>query len=140
MAVRMRRYRGFNLVEALLASMILSGSVLALGAISTRALTSTSLNRHYQVAASLVERQLTLIDFIGIDEFVESGQTSGVFEEFEPGYQWQVTTEYEGTDSLYLVTIRMTWLEGSKPQSMTVQTMLNGASVVLETETQEQTR
>jgi len=32
-----KRHKGFNLVEALVASVILSGSVLALGAISTQA-------------------------------------------------------------------------------------------------------
>jgi Tfp pilus assembly protein PilV len=137
------KYGGFNLVETLVAGMILSGAVLTLGAISTNALTSTRLNRHYEVAASLVERQLTLIDFAGIDEFIEAGQMEGLFEEFEPGYRWEVTTEYEGTDSLYLVTITVSWMEGKRPYSMTVQTMLNGASLVIDTgttETQEPTR
>ena len=129
------RYAGFNLVETLVAGMILSGAVLTLGAISTNALTNTRLNRHYEVAASLVERQLTLIDFAGIDEFIEAGQMEGLFEEFDPGYRWEVTTEYEGTDSLYLVTITVSWMEGKRPYSMTVQTMLNGASLVLDTGT-----
>ena len=129
------KYGGFNLVETLVAGMILSGAVLTLGAISTNALTGTRLNRHYEVAASLVERQLTLIDFAGIDEFIEAGQMEGLFEEFDPGYRWEVTTEYEGTDSLYLVTITVSWMEGKRPYSMTVQTMLNGASLVLDTGT-----
>lgn len=134
------RYSGFNLVETLVAGMILSGAVLTLGAISTNALTNTRLNRHYEVAASLVERQLTLIDFAGIDEFIEAGQMEGLFEEFEPGYRWEVTTEYEGTDSLYRVTITVSWMEGKRPYRMTVQTMLNGASLVLDTGTQEPIR
>jgi len=134
------RYAGFNLVETLVAGMILSGAVLTLGAISTNALTNTRLNRHYEVAASLVERQLTLIDFTGIDEFIEAGQMEGLFEDFEPGYRWEVTTEYEGTDSLYLVTITVSWMEGKRPYRMTVQTMLNGASLVLDIGTQEPIR
>lgn len=133
--MRKAKYGGFNLVETLVAGMILSGAVLTLGAISTNALTNTRLNRHYEVAASLVERQLTLIDFAGIDEFIEAGQMEGLFEEFDPGYRWEVTTEYEGTDSLYLVTITVSWMEGKRPYSMTVQTMLNGASLVLDTGT-----
>ena len=134
------RSAGFNLVETLVAGMILSGAVLTLGAISTNALTNTRLNRHYEVAASLVERQLTLIDFTGIDEFIEAGQMEGLFEDFEPGYRWEVTTEYEGTDSLYLVTITVSWMEGKRPYRMTVQTMLNGASLVLDIGTQEPIR
>ncbi len=134
------RYGGFNLVETLVASIILSGAVLTLGAISTNALTNTRLNRHYELAASLVERQLTLIDFVGIDEFVEAGQMEGLFEEFEPGYRWEVTTAYEGTDSLYVVTITVSWMEGKRPYHMTVQTMLNGTSLVIDTGTQEPIR
>ena len=132
------KWSGFNLVETMVASVILSGAVLALGAISTNALTDTRLNRHYEVAASLIERQLNLIDYTGIDQFVETDQTEGVFDQFEPGYQWNVTTEYEGTDSLYVVTMTVSWMEQRRPYRLTVQTMLNGASLITGTETTEQ--
>ncbi|OHB68212.1 MAG: hypothetical protein A2Y77_18390 [Planctomycetes bacterium RBG_13_62_9] len=121
---------GFNLVETLVATVILSGAVLTFGAIGTNALSSTRLHRHYEVAASLIDRQLSVIDFAGIDQFIETGQTDGVFEEYEPGYHWSVTTEYQGTDNLYLVTITMSWLEGKRPYSVTAQTMLNGGGTL----------
>ena len=129
------RRAGFNLVETIVASMILSGAVLALGAISTNALVATRLNQHHKVAASLIDKRLQEIDFTGIDQFIEAGQTEGVVEELEPGYRWQVATEYEGTDNVYLVTITVSWLENKRPYSLTVQTMLNGASIALEPET-----
>jgi Tfp pilus assembly protein PilV len=130
---------GFSLVETLIAGMILSGAVLTLGAISTNALTDARLNRHYETAAMLADRQLTLIDYLGIDAFVQSGQAEGLFEEYEPGYQWQVITEYQGTDDLYLVSITMHWAEGKRPYSITVQTMLNGANTTLGTGTETET-
>jgi len=129
------KQRGFNLVETLAASMILSATVLTLGAISTNALTSTRLHRHYELAASVIDLQLTLMDQVGIDEFIEAGQMEGVNDQFEPGYQWVVTTEYTGTDNLYAVKITVTWLEGKRPYSVTAQTMLNGASLASESET-----
>jgi len=128
---------GFNLVETMVASIILSAAVLTVGAISTSALSDTRLNRHHEVAASLIERQLTLIDYSGIDQFIETDQTEGFFEEAEPGYRWEVTTEYQGTDNLYLVTITVTWMERNRPYNLTVQTMLNGTSVVTTAETPE---
>ena len=127
--VRQTRQAGFNLVETIVASMILSGAVLALGSISTNALVGTRLNRHYQGAASLIEKQLGLIDFVGIDEFVERGQTAGMVEELEPGYQWEVTTEYEGTDNVYLVSVTVSWLDGKRPYELMAQTRLNGSSL-----------
>ena len=66
--VRMKQTdKGFTLVETILASVILCGAVLAVGAISTRSLGGAKLNRQYEVAAALVDRQLCLIDYIGVD-------------------------------------------------------------------------
>lgn len=110
--------------------MILSGAVLTLGAIGTNALSGTRLHRHYEIAAALVDKQLSLIDYMGIDAFIEAGQTDGVVEELGPAYRWSVTTEYQGVDSLYLVTIVVSWLEGVRPYNVTAQTMLDGAGGV----------
>ncbi len=132
--------RGFNLVEALVATMILSGAVLTLGAIGTNALSGTRLHRHYEVAASLIDKQLSLIDYMGIDQFIQTGQMEGIVEEWEPGYQWRVTTEYQGVDNLYLVGITVSWLEGQRPYSVTAQTMLDGTgTATTDTSTSTQT-
>jgi len=133
----MTRRRGFNLIETLAASMILSATVLTLGAISTNALTGTRLHRHYESAASVIDMQLTLIDQVGVDQFIEAGQMEGVNDQFEPGYQWVVATEYTGTDNVYAVKITVTWLEGKQPYSVTAQTMLDGASMASEKTTEE---
>ena len=134
--VRQPTRAGFNLVETIVASMILSGAVLTLGAISTNALVDTRLNQHYRIAASLIDKQLQYIDFVGIDQFIELEQAEGVFDEFEPGYQWQVMTEYQGTDNVYVVTITVSWLEGKRPYALTAQTMLNGVSMVTTDQTE----
>ena len=125
------RQRGFNLVETLVASVILSGAVLTLGAISSNALRDVTVNRHYEVAASVIERQFNLIDLVGIDQFIEQGQIEGLYEDMEPGYYWRVQTEYQGIDGLYLVTITVTWLEGKRPRQLTAQTMLNGVPMTI---------
>ena len=132
---RRTKHGGFNLVEALVATMILSSAVLTLSAISTNALSSTRLHRHYEAAAALIDKQLSLIDYMGIDEFIQAGQTEGIVEDLDPACRWSVTTEYQGTDDLYLVTITMTWPEGKRPYSVTVQTMLNGTSAGISLDT-----
>ena len=126
--------KGFSLIETLVASAILSGAVLTLGAISTMSLSGTRVNRRYETALSLIDKQLSLIDYVGIDEFVELGQMEGVFEEIEPEYHWEVATEYQDIDSLYLVTITVSWVDGNRPYSLSVDTMLNGISVYIEVE------
>ena len=126
--------KGFTLVEAAVASTILCGAVLTVGAISTNSLSSTRLNRQYEVAASLIDKQLSLIDYIGIDEFIDIGQMEGSFEEIEPGYHWEVLTEYQDIDSLYLVTITVTWVDRKRPYSLSVDTMLDGITIYIEIE------
>ena len=88
------RNRGFNLVETLVASAILSGAVVTIGAISTNAMMMTRQNRQYELAATIAEKQLRLIDYVGIDAIAESGTISGVVEDFDPVYTWEVTAEY----------------------------------------------
>lgn len=133
-----RNKRGFTLVEMIAASSILSGAVLVLVAITTRSMTGTRLNRQYETAASIIEKQLSLLDYVGIEEFIELGRADGVVEDLEPGYHWEVTTEYQGIDSLYLVTITVTWLERNRPYSVSVQTRLNGMSTYVEAETEQE--
>lgn len=129
-----RNKRGFTLVETITASVILCGAVLAVGAISTRSLGETRLNRQYEVAAALADRQLTMIDHIGVEVFIDSGQTEGDFEEFEPGYHWKVVTESQAIDNLYLVNITVSWVELKRPYSISVDTMLNGTGMLVEAE------
>jgi prepilin-type N-terminal cleavage/methylation domain-containing protein len=130
--------RGFSLIETIVASAILCGAVLTVGAISTNSLIGTRLNRRYEVAASLIDKQLSLIDFIGIDEFIEIGQMEGDFEGLEPGYHWVVATEYQDIDSLYLVSITVSWVERNRPYSLSVDTMLDGISVYIEVDVSEE--
>lgn len=125
------RQAGFNLVETIVASMILSGAVLTLSSISTHAVVGTRLNQHYQAAASIAETKLVQIDVMGITEFIESGQTEGFEEMPAPGYRWAVATSYQGTDNVYLVSITISWLEGKRPYEFTVETMLNGTSSLM---------
>lgn len=134
-----RNKRGFTLVETVTSSAILCGAVLTLVAITSRSLTATRTNRQYEIAASIIDRQLSLLDYVGIDEFIEIGQAEGTVEDFEPGYHWSVSTEYQGIDSLYLVTITVTWSEGKRPYSVSVQTMLNGESTYVDTGTESDT-
>ncbi|MBN1806787.1 MAG: prepilin-type N-terminal cleavage/methylation domain-containing protein [Sedimentisphaerales bacterium] len=126
--------KGFSLVETLVASVILSGAVLTIGAISTVAVSGTRINRRYEVAASLLDKQLNMIDYMGIDEFIESGHTEGIFEGYEPAYRWEVVTKYQDIDSLYLVTITVRWVDGNRPYRISVDTMLDGVSLYIAVE------
>ncbi|MHC4888262.1 MAG: hypothetical protein ACYTEO_02220, partial [Planctomycetota bacterium] len=77
-----------------------------------------------------------MIDYLGVDNFIDSGQTEGEFEESEPAYRWKVITESQDIDNLYRVKITVSWVERKRPYSISVDTMLNGTGMLVETETE----
>ncbi len=121
--------KGFTLVEVVASSVILCGAVMIVGAIGTQALIGTHLNRRYEMAASLVDKQLSLIDYIGIDSIVEMGELEGDYEDSDYTYNWKIDTEYQEIDSLYLVTLTVSWVDRNRPYSISVDTMLNGETL-----------
>ncbi len=128
--------KGFTLVEVVASSIILCGAVMIVGAIGTQALTGTHLNRRYEMAASLVDKQLSLIDYIGIDSIVEMGQLEEDYEDSNYTYHWKIYTEYQEIDSLYLVTLTVSWVDRNRPYSISVDTMLNGETLSEESSAQ----
>jgi prepilin-type N-terminal cleavage/methylation domain-containing protein len=121
--------KGFTLIEVIASSVILCGAVMIVGAIGTQALTETHLNRRYEMAASLVDKQLSLIDYIGIDSIVEMGQMEADYEDSIYLYHWKIDTEYQEIDSLYLVKLTVSWVDRNRPYSISVDTMLDGETL-----------
>jgi len=130
-----RRKIGFTLVETMVATAILCGSVLTISAVCSKALTNTRLNRQYETALTLADRQLSLIDYVGIDEFIELGSFDGEFDESIYGmlYTWEASCQYENLDDLYYITVTVYWSDNNRNYSVTVDTMLNGISIYAET-------
>lgn len=128
--------KGFTLVEVVASSIILCGAVMIVGAISTQALTGTHLNRRYEAAVSLADKQLSLIDYIGIDSIIEMGQLDGEYENAGCTYYWKIDTEYQEIDGLYLVTLTVNWVDRNRPYSISVDTMLNGETLSEESSTE----
>lgn len=122
---------GFSLVEALVASVILSGVVVTVGAIGSRALVATRQDSQYERAATLLDRQLTMIDHMGVSAFIQSGQTEGDFGEMAPGYRWRVVTTYLEVDQLYQVTIAVIWADRNRPKQLTAVTRFNDTGGLL---------
>lgn len=138
--VRNNRSRnGFTLLETVLATVILCAVVIVVGATSSRAMNSTNINRQYETAQQIADRQLTLIDYIGINEFLEAGTKEGTLKRPDNEYKWQVTVETTELDNLYSIEIMVSWTKHSRQYSVSVGTMLNSSGIALETVIQNQT-
>ena len=81
--------------------------------------------------SSIIDRQMTMIQYAGVDQLVESGGTlEGQVDDPPPGYHWAAATVYEGIDALYQVTLTVTWVDQGRAFSLSVDTQLNGASTL----------
>lgn len=137
-----KRQNGFTLVEALVASVILGGAVMTLAGLSSRCLSRTRFNQEYEQAWQVLDRQLTLIDMMGIDEFVNEGITEGEIpgldREVQPRYRWQAEIQSEPDDYLYRVTMRVEWRLDNTWHTISACAMFDGqGSGNLPEETQE---
>lgn len=133
--------KGFSLIEVIVASIILSGAVVALCAVGNKSMTGVKRNRDYEVAWELVDRQLTMIDYIGIEEFIEMGQLDGQFgNEDEPGpvHYWSVQAEEGDVDNIYDVRLTISWGSRTRPRSIAASTRFNGLGSLEETEESEE--
>ncbi|MBE0536112.1 MAG: prepilin-type N-terminal cleavage/methylation domain-containing protein, partial [Phycisphaerae bacterium] len=130
-----RTTRGFSLVEVIVASAILSGAVVAICSISTRSFLGVKLNRGYERAWDMLDQRLTLIDYMGVDEFLRMGETSGMCES-DPTedvvHYWNAVIVEEAIPGLYVVDIAVSWQDGGRLRQVTARTRLNGAPVVEE--------
>lgn len=124
--------RGFTLVETIVAALILAGVVAVVSAISSNAMVWSRLNREYAIAASIADRQLSMIQYAGVDELVKSGgRMEGRVDDIPPGFAWSAASTYEGIDALYTVTLIVSWASGGRIYRLQVQTQMNGTSTIV---------
>lgn len=124
--------KGFSLIEVLVASLLLSAAVVVLCAVGTRSMTGVKLNRQYETAWDLLDRQLTMIDYMGVEEFIELRQMSGEFNVAgadEAVYSWEAAIEEGQADNVYMVSVSISWGVPGRGGRVSAGTVLNGQEV-----------
>jgi len=134
---------GFSLVEMVAAAVLLSGAVVTLCAISNKSLGGVKLNRENEVAWQLLDRQLTLIDYIGVEQFIEAGQLEGRFGDEEDSqivYRWSSDITEGEADNIYRVYMMVYWTAAGRAGKVSASTVFNGTgSAELSSESEEST-
>ena len=113
------------------ASTILSMGVIAVSAISTRSLSRVRLNREREVAWDLLDRQLTMIEYVGVDNFLRAGTLEGKFSAVKnmPEYDWQVQLKEHEITGLIRVYAAVAWGEKTRRRQITAQTVMSGTAL-----------
>ena len=144
--------KAFSLVEVIVASIILSTAVVALCAVGNKSMIGVKSNREYEQAWELMDKQLTMISSVGIDQFLEADQLEGqVGEEGDSQSQsegqvdqanthyWTAQVQEGEADNLYEVTLTISWGPENRPRSISVTTRFNGQGTFEETQETEET-
>ncbi len=124
-----------------MASTILSMGVIAVSAISTRSLSRVRLNREREVAWDLLDRQLTMIEYVGVDNFLRAGTLEGKFSAVKnmPEYTWQIVLKEHEITGLIRVYAAVAWGEKSHRRQITAQTVMSGTALADAAATDQQT-
>lgn len=114
-------------MEALLAAMLLAIAVIALCGVSNHAMVQVVQNEDDEIAWMVLDKEMTRIAQVGIDDFIEAGVTEGVNSDFEKEYRWEVETS-SGIefDYLYTVAMTVTWKTDKRQKMVRASTYLNG--------------
>ena len=104
--------RAFSLVEMVAATTILSMGVMTICTLSTRSVTRIAENRWREIAWDILDRQLSMIGYVGVDAFVKAGQTEGVLGSDDSPlgkYNWQGQVSETEIEGLYSIRMTIYW-------------------------------
>jgi type II secretion system protein I len=127
------KHRGISLLETVAAATILATAVMTVCGLSAKGLRSVRLNQEQEMAWDFLDRQLVLIDTVGVEVLAETGSAAGHIQSFD-GRLWQWTAQAEAAETagLYDVQVRVEWLSGNRPKQITCRTRLCGEPAALD--------
>jgi len=125
--------RGISLLETVLAAALLGGTVMTVCGLAAGSLRAVRLNQESEKAWDYIERQLVLIDMVGVDALQKSGQKGGQFESLD-GRIWRWTVEVVESEmtALYDVTIAVEWEGGGRQRRIQCKTRLCGKALAVD--------
>jgi hypothetical protein len=118
--------KSFTLVETIAAALLLSLSVVVLTGICVRSLQTAYSIMIDEQAWDLADRQLTMVDYIGVRKYILNGPTEGTFKGDGVVFDWTLKISETTQDSLYDVIVTVGWVEQQKYKRIQTQTRLSG--------------
>ena len=109
-----------------MATMVLAASLASLQGIVSRCLYRVRVNEENARAWQVLDRQMTVIDAMGIDAYMQEPLKEGEIEEDGMLFNWRVDTSIESIDCMYEVTITIWWGPETKPHVISATTKLDG--------------
>jgi Tfp pilus assembly protein PilV len=115
---------GVILVDILVATIILGVSLMTLISMTGRAMASQRQGQQLQTAAMLLDAQLSLVLAFGPDDYGSKHSLEGPCEPPFENFRYQIEMSGGQSGDAYRVLATVTWMDGGRPQSASVETMI----------------
>lgn len=117
-----RRWCGFVLIDAVVASVVLGLALVAILALSAQALSSQASGEQLAAAARLADEQLNLVVAVGAEAFPSVFDTEGLCEAPFEAYSYEVRLGSAPVGEAAPASVTIRWLSGGRAREFTVET------------------
>ena len=122
--VKRERRRGFALVDAIVAAVLLGAGLAVTIGLSGHALSAQARGRDLRTAAMLADEQLSLVLAQGPDEDERRFPTDGACDAPFERFRFKVDFVSGSSADAYLVRATISWASGVTPESLAVETLI----------------
>jgi prepilin-type N-terminal cleavage/methylation domain-containing protein len=107
-----QKNRGFSLIEVMVAAGLLATVTVTVCTLGAKSLASMQVCQEYEKAWDVLDRQMILLEQIGVANLANRANLSGVIDDSQSQIQWKWQMKIEPLDveELYALTLTVEWI------------------------------
>jgi prepilin-type N-terminal cleavage/methylation domain-containing protein len=131
------RNSGFSLIEVMVAAGLLATVTVTVCTLGAKSLASMRVCQEYEKAWDVLDRQMVLLEQIGVANLASRSNLSGVIDDPQSQIQWkwQMNIELLDVEELYALTLTVEWISEGKVRRVQCDTRLRAGQDVQPSET-----
>ena len=131
-----RPNHGFSLIETLVAAGLLATATVTICTLGARSLSSLRAHQDYEKAWDMLDRQMVLIEQLGVQSLVNNPNAAGVISDPQSGqqWQWQVSVESLDMERLYAVSMSLEWVSDGTLRRIECETRMRSTEDIASTD------
>jgi len=125
-----KRNKGFSLIEVLVAAGLLATATVTICSLGAKSLSALRIHQEYEKAWDVLDRQMVLLDQIGIQSLISNPNLSGIISDQHSAMQWrwQAALELLEIEQLYSLTMTVEWVSENRVRRIQCDTRLRAAT------------
>jgi prepilin-type N-terminal cleavage/methylation domain-containing protein len=130
-----QKNKGFSLIEVLIAAGLLAGATVTVCALGAKSLAAMRVCQEYEKAWDVLDRQMVLLEQIGVANLVNQSNLSGVIDDPQTQWKWRIAIEPLKVEELYALTLTVEWVSEGRVRRIQCDTRLRAGQEIPTTNT-----